>query len=110
MESETVELYKSENGDRWLLARDAASGRVFIRHIPNVPSGGKVSEIEIGSFLCGRSYGPQHMHLLRLIGTLVKERAVPGHHETPADLIAKRTETSSKFLCTDTTHHSLIAS
>src|SRR6266567_3150076 len=48
MESETMELYKSENGDRWLLARDAASGRVFIRHIPNVPSGGKSARLELG--------------------------------------------------------------
>ena len=98
MESDTMELYKSENGDRRLLARDAASGRVFIRHIPNVPSGGKVSEIGIGAFLCERSYGPQHMELLRLIGTLVKERADPGHHETPGDLIANLTECRYKFL------------
>ena len=93
-----MELYKSENGDRWLLARDAASGRVFIRHIPNAPSGGKVSEIEIGVFLCEPSYGPQHMELLRLIGTLVKKRADPGHHETRGDLIANLTEWRYKFL------------
>jgi hypothetical protein len=66
------ELYSSPNGDRWLLAREPESGRVFVRHIPNEPSGGKTKDIEIGAFLCERSYGPQHMELLRLIGTLVE--------------------------------------
>jgi hypothetical protein len=26
------EIYCSSNGDRWLLARDPGSGRVFVRH------------------------------------------------------------------------------
>ena len=84
MASETRELYSSQNGDRWLLAREPDSGRVFVRHIPNMPSGGTTTDIEIGAFLCERNYGPQHMELLRLIGTLVEERADPGHHEAPA--------------------------
>jgi hypothetical protein len=75
MVSETRELYSSQNGDRWLLAREPDSGRVFVRHIPNMPSGGKTADIEIGAFLCERSYGPQHMELLRLIGTLIEERS-----------------------------------
>jgi MerR HTH family regulatory protein len=70
------ELYSSPNGDRWLLAREPEAGRVFVRHIPNVPSGGKITDIEIGAFLCERNYGPQHIELLRLIGTLV-ENGVP---------------------------------
>src|SRR6266581_4247215 len=55
------------------LAREHQSGRVFVRHIPNMPSGGKPTGIEIGAFLCERSYGPQHIELLRLIGTLVEK-------------------------------------
>jgi hypothetical protein len=63
------ELYSSPNGDRWYLARDR-SGRVLVRHEPNLPSGGRSTEIDIGLFLrTGR--GPEHAELLRLIGTLV---------------------------------------
>jgi hypothetical protein len=36
-------LYRSANGDRWDLARDTATGRVFIRHEANEPSGGQVA-------------------------------------------------------------------
>jgi hypothetical protein len=75
------ELYKSSNGDRWLLAREPESRHVFVRHIPNEPSGGKTTDIEIGAFLCERSYGPQHIELLRLIGTLVEKGSDRGDEE-----------------------------
>jgi hypothetical protein len=74
----TRALYNSPNGDKWLLAREPESGRVFVRHVPNVRSGGKTTDIEIGAFLCERSYGPQHIELLRLIGTLVEASSNPG--------------------------------
>jgi hypothetical protein len=73
MTPETRELYRSSNGDRWYLARDPDSGRVFIKHEPNVSSGGRVSHIDIGTFLTAGGHGPEHQELLRLIGTLVKE-------------------------------------
>ena len=78
MALENRELYSSTNGDKWLLAREPGSGRVFVTHIPNVPSGGKATDVEVGAFLCERSYGPQHTELLRLIGTLVEKRSDPG--------------------------------
>jgi len=81
MALENRELYSSPNGDRWLLASEPESARVFVRHIPNMPSGGKATDIEIGAFLCERSYGPQHTELLRLIGTLVEKRSDPGGQE-----------------------------
>jgi len=71
------ELYSSSKGDKWLLSREPESGHVFVRHIPNMPSGGKTTDIELGAFLCERTYGPQHMELLRLIGTLVEGVPVP---------------------------------
>ena len=71
---ETRRLYRSANGDRWQLARDTASGRVFIRHEANAPSGGQVTDIEIGDFLSNGGHGPEHAELLRLIGTLVETR------------------------------------
>jgi hypothetical protein len=69
----TRELYRSANGDRWLLAREPDSGRVFVQHEPNPPSGGRPTSIEIGAFLRADSGGPEHQALLRLIGTLVEE-------------------------------------
>ena len=74
MSLERRELYASPNGDRWYLARFPESGRVFIQHEPNRPSGGRVSHIEIGVFLSGGSRGPEHQALLRLIGTLVADQ------------------------------------
>jgi hypothetical protein len=54
-----------------LLARDPDTGRVFVRHEPNLPSGGQVADIEIGAFLIAAGNGPEKQELLRLIGTLV---------------------------------------
>ncbi len=71
MALEARELYSSANGDRWSLVRDPGSGRVFVRHEPNAPSGGRTTDIGIGNFLVG-DHGPEHQALLRLIGTLVE--------------------------------------
>jgi hypothetical protein len=68
----TREIYLSPNGDRWLLAHDSDSGRVFVRHEPNLPSGGQVVDIEIGAFLVAVGNGPEKQELLRLIATLVR--------------------------------------
>jgi hypothetical protein len=67
----TREIYHSANGDRWLLARDPDTGKVFVRHEPNLPSGGQVADIEVGAFLIAAGNGPEKQELLRLIGTLV---------------------------------------
>jgi hypothetical protein len=70
---ETRELYSSSNGDRWLLCRDRDTDRVFVRHEPNAPSGGRVSDIDIGTFLSRGPLNPEHQALQRLITTLVDE-------------------------------------
>jgi hypothetical protein len=67
----TRAIYLSANGDRWLLACDPDSGRVFVRHEPNLPSGGQVADMDIGAFLIAAGQGPEKQELLRLIGTLV---------------------------------------
>jgi len=64
------EIYRSENGDRWLLCRDD-DGRVFVLHKANVSSGGAVTKIELGDFLGRGKAGPEHQMLARLIGSLV---------------------------------------
>jgi hypothetical protein len=73
MAVQTRELYRSANGDRWHLARDSDSGRVFIRHEPNLASGGQVADAELGAFLSRAGLGPEKQELLRLIGMLVDE-------------------------------------
>jgi hypothetical protein len=65
------DIYSSANGDRWLLAHDFDTGRVFVRHEPNLPSGGQVVDFDIGAFLIAAGNGPEKQELLRLIGTLV---------------------------------------
>jgi hypothetical protein len=62
----TREIYRSANGDRCLLACDPDTGRVFVRHEPNLPSGGQVAD-----FLIAACNGPEKQELLRLLGTLV---------------------------------------
>ena len=74
MSHEEREVYRSANGDRWYLVRDTISGQVFVKHQPNAPSGGRVTNIEIGEFLGRGHQGPEHQELLRLIGTLVGNR------------------------------------
>ncbi len=68
------ELYTSSSGDRWLLLRDSGSGRVSVRHEPNLASGGRAVEFEIGDFLTRGGQGPEHQALLYLIGTLVEDQ------------------------------------
>jgi hypothetical protein len=73
----TREIYHSANGDRWSLALDSDTNRVFVRHEPNLPSGGQVADIELGAFLIGAGSGPEKQELLRLIGTLVRAPSAP---------------------------------
>ena len=79
MSVKTRELYSSPNGDRWLLSHDSDTERVFIRHEANRPSGGQVSELDIGTFLSRGPLNPEHQARLRLIPTLMDDGA-----ETPA--------------------------
>jgi hypothetical protein len=71
MPAQKRELYSSPNGDRWFLACEP-EGSPFIEHVANAPSGGKVTDIEIGAFLSGGRRNPEHQALSRLIGTLVE--------------------------------------
>jgi hypothetical protein len=56
------------------MPHDANAQRVFIKHEPNVPPGGQLSEIEIGTFLSHRPLNPEHQALLRLIASLVNDQ------------------------------------
>jgi hypothetical protein len=76
MTLQSRELYSSSNGDRWFLVHTPASNEVLIKHSPNPASGGRHSLSDIGEFLA-QGHGPQHVALLRLIGTLTKVRRRP---------------------------------
>jgi hypothetical protein len=64
------QLYRSPNGDSWFLVRDPATGSAFVRHQANAPSGGQVTDIDLGAFLNGPG-SPEHEALLRLIGASI---------------------------------------
>src|SRR5215831_19398520 len=67
------QLYRSPNGDSWFLARDPVTGSAFVRHQANPPSGGQVTDIELGAFLIGPG-SPEYDALLRLIGASILNR------------------------------------
>jgi hypothetical protein len=46
---------------------------VFVRHEPNLPSGGQAVDIEMGAFLVAVGNGLEKQELLRLIATLVRD-------------------------------------
>jgi hypothetical protein len=68
--AEARQLYRSPNGDSWFLVRDPATGTASVRHQANAPSGGQVTDIELGAFLSGPG-SPEHEALLRLIGASI---------------------------------------
>ena len=82
------QLYRSPNGDTWFLARDPTAGLAFVRHQANAPSGGQVTDVEIGAFLSGPR-NPEHDALLRLIGTsiLAPRRADAGDEPPPVNTV-----------------------
>lgn len=92
MSTQERQLYKSENGDRWSLVRDPDNGGVFVRHRPNLPSRGQVSDTSLGEFLIQGGLRPEKQELLRLIGGLVdgapadgSELRTPELQDQPAD-------------------------
>jgi hypothetical protein len=76
-------LYRSPNGDSWSLARDQAGGPPYIIHEANEPSGGRLTNIDLGEFLRD-PYGPEHKALLHLIGTLVEASPHTRPQEQPS--------------------------
>ena len=64
------QLYRSPNGDTWFLARNPTTGLTFVRHQANTPSGGRVADIAIATFLSGPPH-PEQEALLRVIGASI---------------------------------------
>ena len=70
------QLYASANGDRWYLCY-SNEGRAFVRHVPNTPSGGKQSDIELADFLRRNGNPPEQQALVRLIGGMTEGQPGP---------------------------------
>lgn len=70
-------FYTSSNGDRWLLLRQRADGRCFVRHEANLASGGYVTEIGLSAFLVADRGGLEHQALWLLIATLTDDEPTP---------------------------------
>ena len=63
----TEDFYRSSNGDRWQLVRDTDSGKSFVRHEPNLSSGGRITDTEVEEFLERTGSSPQNLALRALL-------------------------------------------
>jgi hypothetical protein len=61
------DFYRSSNGDRWRLVRDTDSGKSFVRHEPNLSSGGRITDTEVEEFLERTGSSPQNLALRALL-------------------------------------------
>jgi hypothetical protein len=61
------DFYRSSNGDRSQLVRDTDSGRSFVRHEPNLSSGGRITDTEVNEFLERTGSSPQNLALRALL-------------------------------------------
>ena len=64
------DFYRSSNGDRWQLISDIATGRSFVRHEPNLASGGRVTDTEVEEFLARTGTSPENTALRELLEKL----------------------------------------
>ncbi len=76
MTTQRRKLYTSSSGDSWYLCRGRDGGLV-VSHEPNVASGGKSSQVDLGTFLAARNQGPEHGSLRQLIAELVDPEHTP---------------------------------
>jgi hypothetical protein len=60
-------FYSSSNGDRWQLVNDEETGRMLVRHEPNLASGGRASDVAVTEFLSRSGTSPQAIALKELL-------------------------------------------
>jgi len=84
MTTQRRKLYTSSSGDSWYLCR-GRNGDVVVSHEPNAASGGKSSQVDLGSFLARGNHGPEHQSLRQLIAELVDPSHIPTHPATAQD-------------------------
>lgn len=96
MVMDTIELYSSPNGDKWLFCERVNTAAV-IRHVPNAASGGNVTDVAVEAFLAaGRSgqRGPQYDALQDLLartarGEAPQDTAPSSRPESAAGIVHK---------------------
>jgi hypothetical protein len=67
MLASVTEIYRSSNGDRWQLIRDAGQTGAWVRHTPNASSGGRTTDTSVEDFLSTDGPGPEYAALRRLL-------------------------------------------
>jgi len=60
-------VYRSANGDRWMLITDTVSGEKIVRHEANQSSGGHATDMGVQEFLDIRGSGPEFAALRGLL-------------------------------------------
>ena len=63
----TDDFYRSSNGDRWQLIRDTGSGRSFVRHEPNLSSGGRTTDTDVEELLNRTGSSPENLALQAIL-------------------------------------------
>jgi hypothetical protein len=76
-------LYSSSNGDRWFLVE--ILGQSYVRHEPNLSSGGTASDTPVDEFLRRSGQGPEHEELRRYLGE-AGAGAARGGETPPVDM------------------------
>ena len=76
-------FYESSNGDQWALGRRPGTALPYVVHEANQPSGGTVTNSEVGAFLRRVPWNAEQQALLELIGTLVPESDDTSEPPTP---------------------------
>ena len=79
MHSVVKTLYRSPNGDNWLLAQDA-TGALFVTHEPNPSSGGQTSTVTADEFLAFSGDVPERRALQQHLDSTNKTAAAEDDH------------------------------
>ena len=60
-------IYRSENGDHWVLVHESGADKPFVRHTANPSSGGQITDIAVDEFLSRGRGAPEYVALRRLL-------------------------------------------
>jgi len=67
MTAQSHEIYRSSNGDRWVLIWDSDERQGIVRHEPALASGGQITETPMNEFLARSGTSPQNQALEALL-------------------------------------------
>jgi hypothetical protein len=67
MTTKTHDIYRSSNGDRWILVWDSESKEGIVRHDLALSSGGRTTETPVHEFLDRTGNSPENLALRALL-------------------------------------------